>query len=278
MNLNHQTPGTKYTESGKLDFLRLLLFLVIGYILSALIGIGYGLLSDLNPFIYLNFILLGISAFAVIFAAGLFRVSGKLRNRYLLVILVVFFGFVCIYNAWSAIYAGPDQSVFGGLYFQRSFSEIIQLVSLRELNIGKFGRDGDDLGTQITSIIYIIEFLILTVAPAIFLGKNPSYYCEDCDKPMTDKELYFGLTAEQSEAIQSEVKSGKLKGLFELTAYENKKLSLSLKYIHCSSHECPDCNKLVYSADFGIAKVEKENVSFKKQESLAVNLFGSRTA
>lgn len=276
MKLINQIPGSKYAESGKIDFARFFLFLILGYVLSALAGVGYGLLSNLNPWIYLNFILLGIAVLVVILAASLFRMAGKLRNRYVAMILAAFFGFVCIYNAWSAIYAFGDQSVFGGMYFQHSFSELTQQVSSRVLSIGKFGRNGAGLGTTITSLIYVIEFLILTVIPAWYLVKDPTYYCEDCDKPMTETEFFFGIPEEQVASVESGVKSGKLKELFALTAYPEKKLELDLKYIHCTSNECPECSTLVYSADLGTAKMEKEDTSFKKSESLMKNVFGSR--
>ena len=275
MHLNNEVPGSKYTESGKLVLLPFLLFLVIGYLLSALLGVGYGLLSDLNPFIYLNFILLGVSVLIVVFAINLFKTVGKLRNRYVSMLLAAFFGFVCIYNAWSAIYAGSGQSVFGGLYFQHSFSELTEIVSLRNLSIGRLGRNGDGLGSEITSLIYAVEFLILVIAPAWFAVKDPSYYCEDCDKAMQESEHYFGFTDEQSEAIQTQVKAGKLKELHSFTSYPDKSLNLSLKYIHYTDHQCPECNKLVYSAVLGTAKMDKENTEFKKQHPLAVTLFGS---
>ena len=277
MKLINQIPGTNYTESGKIDIARFFLFLVIGYLISGLIGIGYGLLSDLNPWIYLNFILLGITGIVVVFAASLFRMAGKLRNRYVAMLLAAFFGFVCIYNAWSAIYAAGDESVFGGLYFQHSLSELTRQVSERVLSIGKFGRDGAGLGTTMTSIIYIIEFLILTIVPAWYIVKDPTYYCEDCDKPMNETEYFFGLTEEQSKSMEPGVKSGKLKELFELKSYEEKKLDLSLKYIQCTSNECPECGTLVYSADLGGAKMEKEDTTFKKQESWVKNVFGTRS-
>lgn len=276
MKLNNQIPGSNYTESGKLDLGRFFLFLLLGYVISALTGIGYGLLSDLNPWIYLNFILLGIAVFAVVFATSLFKMAGKLRNRYVAMILAAFFGFICIYNAWSAIYAYGDQSVFGGMYFQHSLSELTQQVSSRVLSIGKFGRNGAGLGTTITSIIYIIEFLVLTVIPAWFLVKDPTYYCEDCNKPMKETEYYFGLPTDESTSIEAGVKNGKLKELFALTAYEEKKLDLRLKYIHCTSNECPECGTLVYSADKGNAKMEKEDSAFKKEESWIKNVFGRK--
>ncbi|MNJ88920.1 hypothetical protein D3C87_64790 [compost metagenome] len=276
MKLINQIPGSKYAESGKIDFARFFLFLILGYVLSGLAGVGYGLLSDLNPWIYLNFILLGIAVLVVAFSASLFKMAGKLRNRYVAMILAIFFGFVCIYNAWSAIYAVGDQSVFGGMYFQHSISELTQQVSSRVLSIGKFGRNGAGLGTTLTSLIYVIEFLVILVIPAWYLVKNPTYYCEDCDKPMNETEFYFGVPAEELKTIESGVKSGKLKELFTLTAYPEKKLDLKLKYIHCTSNECPECSTIVYSADLGIAKVEKEDTSFKKEESLMKNVFGSK--
>jgi hypothetical protein len=276
MKLINQIPGTPYNESGKIDIARFFLFLVLGYVLSALTGVGYGLLSNLNPWIYLNFILLGVTGIAIVLIVSLFRWAGKLRNRYVSMLLAVFFGFICIYNAWSAIYAFGDESVFGGMYFQHSISDLAYVVSTRVLSIGKFGRDGAGLGTTVTSIIYIIEFLVLTVVPAWFLVKDPTYYCEDCDKPMTETESYFGLTEEQVGSIESGVKSGKLKELFALTTYEDKKLDSGLRYIYCTSHQCPECSTLVYSAELGSAKREKEDTVFEKQQSLVTNIFGSR--
>jgi hypothetical protein len=99
MIINNQLLGTKYTESGKLDILRFFLFLIIGYLISGLTGIGYGLLSELNPFIYLNFILLLISGALVVIAVSLFRIAGKLRNRFVAIILALFFGPAHTYNA-----------------------------------------------------------------------------------------------------------------------------------------------------------------------------------
>jgi hypothetical protein len=273
MIINNHLTGSKYKESGKIDIPRFFLFLVIGYIISSLVGIGYGLLSELNPFIYLNFILLGIAVLGVVLAASLFKMAGKLRNRYVAILLAIFFGFVCIYNAWSAIYA---QSAFSGMIFQLPFSGLAQVISMRELSIGKIGRNGAGLGEGITSIIYLVEMLIMVVVPAIFVGRNPSYYCEECDKPMDENEFHFGLTNEEVPAVESNVKQGKLKVLFELTTYAEKELNLSLNYIQCTSHECPECHKLVYSADSGSAKMEKDKTSFKKKESLASNLYGSR--
>jgi hypothetical protein len=277
MIINNQLPGSKYTESGKIDILRFILFLVIGYLISSLAGIGYGLLSDLNPIIYLNFILLGIALFAVILAVTLFRMSGKLRNRYVAIVLSLFFGVVCIYNAWTAVYTGPGESVFDGIYFNRSIPVLIELISFRSLNIGHFGTDGAGLGTGITSVIYAVELLILVLVPAIYIGKDPSYYCEECAQSMKETEHFFGFNPDESPTLQSDVKAGKLKNLFEHTAYAQKELKMGLKYIHCTINECPECQQLVYSADLGNPDMEKNKMAFKKEASLAVNLFGRKT-
>lgn len=280
MIINNHLPGSKYKESGKVAILPFLGFLVLGYLISSLVGIGYGLLSDLNPIIYLNFILLLIAACGVILSAYLFKIVGKLRNRYMAILLAVFYGFVCIYNAWSAIYTPPGQSVFGGMIFQYPVPDLIQLISFRDLSISRLGRGGTGLGTTITSLIYVIEFLVIILLPAIFTGKNPTYYCEECGKSMneTADAFYYGLNQEQSPNLVSDVKSGKLKDMLELVTYPEKKLSMNLSYIRSTIHECPECKKLVYSADLGDAKLEKGKTTFHKLESLASNLYGSRNS
>ncbi len=278
MIINNQLPGSKYKESGKVNVLYFLLFLIIGYLISSLVGIGYGLLSDLNPIIYLNFILLIVAAGGVILSVILFKIAGKLRNRYIAVLLAIFYGFVCMYNAWSAIYTPSGQSVFGGMIFRYPVSEIVQLVSLRDLNISRLGRGGAGLGTTITSLIYLVEFLVVILFPAIFIGKDPSYYCEECDKSMneTADAFYYGFNPEQLPNLVSDVKKGKLKEMIDLVTYPEKKLSMNLKYIRSTIHECPDCKKLIYSATLGEAKMAKDKTEFKKETSLAVNLYGSR--
>lgn len=272
-----QKPGSDYTESGKFDAIRLILFTVIGYFVIGAIGVGYGLLTDLNPIIYLNLVILAISVFVLIFVIKLFTTFAKLRNRYISMCLGLFFGFVFTYNAWSAIYTFQGQSVFGGLFFQHSFSDLINLISMRNLSIGKLGRNGAGLGEELTSLIYVVEFLILTIIPAFMLVKDPSYYCEECDKEMSGEENYFPLDSENTTSIQSDLKQGKLQALFQLTALTEKQLKPNTDYIHLHSHTCPECNKLVFSATKGTAKMEKKESSFKKEQTLQQNIYGSKS-
>lgn len=276
MEIFNQTPGSKYTESGKFDLVRLLICSVIGYFVVGALGVGYGLLTDINPIIYLNLLILVVAVFLLVFIIKMFTGLAKLRNRYIAMCLGLVYGIIFTYNAWSAIYASYGQSVFGGLFFQNSFSDLTNAITMRNLSIGKLGRNGAGLGEEITSLIYIIEFLILACAPVYMLVKDPNYYCEECDKEMESEEKYFQLTPENTASIQSDLEVGKLKSLFELEPLIEKQLRPEKSYIELNFHTCPACSKLVYSAAIGTGKMNKEDGSFKKNEKLQSNLFGIR--
>ena len=175
------TPGTTYIESGKFDLKRTLIFTLLGCIASYFIGYFYAWVTTINPFIYLNFLVLLIAFFLLVMVLSMVKTSGRSRNRAVDIITNTAICFFAWYVHWCFIYAD-----FSGQGVLKSITEMSNVISFvfdypynHTLSIGRFGGSGAPISGSLLMVLYFIE-LIVFLAAAYMSVKANNYYCENC--------------------------------------------------------------------------------------------------
>jgi len=91
-----------YRHSGKAPILGLILIGLAGFIAVPILGLIYGVLIRVIPFIYINVFLVIGYAYAVGYVLSRAAKYGKVRNMYLLGLAAFFFGVLADYIGWVA--------------------------------------------------------------------------------------------------------------------------------------------------------------------------------
>jgi fatty-acid desaturase len=97
MNEFGTTAAKFYRHSGKAPILGLILIGLAGFIAVPILGLIYGVLIRVIPFIYINFFVVIGYAFAVSFVLSRVAKYGKIRNMVLLGLAAFFFGLLADY-------------------------------------------------------------------------------------------------------------------------------------------------------------------------------------
>ncbi len=268
--------GSNYQASGKVDSGKFVIFLLIAVALNGLLGILFGVISHYNPLIYINFLVLFGIMFASIFVSSFCLSAAKSRNPMANMVFLLICAIYLLYNSWAATlaanYSGLEYTA--GLLFQVSIDDITEFISLRQISIGKFGRDGAVLEGSILAIIYLIEAGIIIIWPTYIGFTSRGYYCENCDTELNEQGFY--VPAESLLDLDNQKKSGRFDNLSsippvlesELANYTTKR---SLAMIN--HHSCPSCDLEIIDLTLGKIKIDKDNDSeFKEQETIVKGL------
>lgn len=269
------SPGKLYNESGKINMSKYIIFFSIGLSLSGLLGVGYGILSHVNPLIYLNFLLLGFVILVGSVINGFIIPSMESRNalaRYLYVIVAAMFLF---YNAWAGTvgFENGRVSVWDAFTFQLSMTDIVDFAGNQNMSIGKFGRDGVDVGGML-GIFYLIEMLILIFAPLYFSSKSKAYFCEKCEKNYASKTAYFTMSKFDGFSKREE---GDLMEIADEAILGSKgipQLRAGVKLVQFDFHMCKSCASGLADVEFGLTVPNDKNVNeYQKEKTIIKGLY-----
>lgn len=264
--MTENNPGQLYKESGKINTPNYIIYFIIGVGLQGLLGIGYGFLSHINPLIYLNFLILG-GAIAITAAInGIIIPAMKVRNSFAKYLYIILGGSFLLYNAWAGV-IGSDlyyMSPMDGFMFKLSITDIIDFASQQNMSIGKFGRDGMEMGALL-GICYLIEMLILIFVPVFIASWSREYYCESCEQNYDTKMAYFTRTTFESFMNKNQ---GDLMELAEEGILSSvNQLRPNVQLVEFNFHICKGCSKGIADAEFGITKLNDKKVSEYQKKS-----------
>lgn len=269
------SPGKIYKESGKVNMSKYIIYFVIGLILHGLLGIGYGFLSHANPLIYLNFLLLGLVVVLVAVINRIIIPSMESRNsmvKYAYIIIAAFFLF---YNAWAGTigFESSRASVWDAFSLQLSMADILDFAGQQNMSIGKFGRDGFDIGGML-GIFYLIEMLILIFAPVYFASQSTEYFCEKCQQNYVSKTAYFTKSKFDDFSKKEE---GDLMEVAEEAILDSRgipQLRAGVNLVQFDFYICRSCSSGVADVEFGKAVPNDKNVNeYKKEKTISKGLY-----
>jgi hypothetical protein len=266
--------GQLYEQSGKVNIIKYLIALVISLGLSGLLGIGYGFLSHLNPFIYLNIVLLIGVFFLSMLALGITTSMAASRNKIATVIFGVISSVFLLYNAWIGTVSSETSHIglWDGFTFGVSFDYLMYYASHQQMSIGRLGRSGSDFGEGMMMVLYVVEAVVIIGAPVYMLTSTKDYYCEPCGNAFDSDEKYFI----NDGVVLSKIESGNLTGLSDSTQVMDTQFStipVGSKLLKVDAHQCEKCKSAIVDVELGITSINKESYSFDKKEVITSGLY-----
>lgn len=278
MNASICSVGSFYKASGKFNIGLVVVATLVAAVIAVGVGALYAFLSDLNPFIYLNFLLLIGVFFGVTILTGIVTSIAKSRNRIVNILIALTLSLVAYYAHWAYLCAEmQDMGFFSALLHPLITIESIQLFSsIREITISKSGRNGVTISGAVLQIFYAVEFLVF-LAPTVF-ATSVDYFCEACNTEYSSKELFAANDGQLDQQVKNSSlgKYGFIDGLnFDadhealLNAENAPKSLLKLNY-----HQCPSCKKSsLLSINHVTYKKEKDEFKEDDDTSLVTGVY-----
>jgi len=242
-----------YRHSGKAPILGLILIGITGFIAVPILGLIYGVLIRVIPFIYINiFIVLGY-AFAVGFVLSKVAIFGKVRNMFLLGLAGFFFGLLAEYVgwvSWLAVLVGDPYFLFE-FFFPSDILYIITLVA----EDGAWSISGSTPTGAFLYILWFIEACVviggITYITVTSVSKTP--FCEESNA-WADKKSQIGAFATLQNKAQ--FKQAITQGNF--SAFNELKLAKDddMQFTTVQLYECEHCR------NFFVINVNEVTVKF----------------
>ena len=193
--------GETYVPSGKFEFPKVTIATLVGIVATSILGVIYAVISEFNPFIYLQFLVL-----AGLFIALSFIIQKILRfakSRNVVVNLIV--GLIICFFAWYAHWCFYcTQYVYDMNFFAAFFNpvETFQFIKdfseARSITISRTGRSsGSDISGIFLQICYLIEFVVFMASSIV--NRKPNYFSEEHQCFYTPIEAYV----EKNEAFDN---------------------------------------------------------------------------
>ena len=266
--------GQIYQQSGKINFVKYLLALIVSLGLSCLLGVGFGLLSHINPLVYFNVLLLIGVFFLTMFIFGITMAMAASRNKIATIVFGGISASFLLYNAWVGTISAEISTVglWDGFSFGVSFENIMYFASHQQMSIGRFGSSGADFGEGVMLVIYLIEAIIILLGPVYMLTSTKDYYCEPCRNTFESCETYFI----NDNVMLSRIDSGDITELSESKQLSDTQIStvpVGSKLIKIDGHQCEKCKSTIIDMELGITSLYKESFSFNKKETLTSGLY-----
>jgi hypothetical protein len=194
MNEFGTTTAKFYRHSGKAPILGLILIGLAGFIAVPILGLIYGVLIRVIPFIYINFFIVVGYAFAVGFVLSSVAKYGKVRNMVLLGLAAFFFGVLADYVgwvSWLAVVAG-DPTFLIEFFFPMDILYFITVIAEE----GAWTISG---ATPTGGFLYFIWFIeaCMVIGGSTYLtvtSLSETPFCEDSDA-WADKKSQVGAFA-----------------------------------------------------------------------------------
>lgn len=235
-----------YQESGKVNVGLTSIWFIVGAALIGCIAYGYAFITELNPFIYLNFIATLVYVVLVGVVIGLVRNLGRIRNFVVFVfvsVILALWGLIVVWICYISILF--DMAL---IFAVEHFWVSIEVLSDQSYSIGRALRSSSiELSGTVLISLWIIEALILVVGPVAMLvvnGKSDSVYCESCDKWAEEEKVFLKRSETEltKESVEEIVRNGRLNELFDLPNTTGK----SGMYYEVKITSCESCKSRYY--------------------------------
>ena len=174
--------GKIYIASGEFELINIIKATVPGIIIASVMGVVYAFISELNPFIYLNCLVLMGLLFAISYFVQKISRYAKNRNKAVSLIVGLIISFFAWYAHWCFYFVSymEDVSYFAAFFnpvetfwFVKLFSEE-RVITLTNSGSSSNGTEFSGIFLQIT---YLAEFLGFMLFP--IFNRKPEYFSED---------------------------------------------------------------------------------------------------
>lgn len=275
MNEFAGTPTRFYHHSGKAPILGLILIGITGFIAVPILGLIYGVLIRVIPFIYINALVVAGYAFAVGFVISKAAIFGKVRNMFLLGLAGFFFGLLAEYVgwvSWLAVLIG-DPSFLVEFFFPADIFYIITLVAEE----GAWSLSGS---TPTGAILYILWFIEasaviggITYITVTSVSKTP--FCEESDAWANKKSQIGAFSTLQNKAqFKHSISQGNFSAFNELKLAKDE----DMQFTTLELYECEHCrNFFVVNVDNVVVKFDNTGRASTKSKPVLSNLIVTST-
>lgn len=262
--------GDTYKSSGKVKWERFIPAMLLGSLVSAFIGMGYGYLANVNPFIYMNFLILFVAVILILFLINILVGVSSSRNRFANFMGGLIMGFMGITGAWYILI--PSVSWSDLFNFSLIFDFASTYAENNSFSVSKFGRGGIELNGLLLILIYIIEFLAF-LAPAVIVLTKVDIYCEECDNITESTESYAAYSKEVKDQMVRVKDGGYNVALNEMEIIPALSFPQGTAVFKIEDHTCPNCKlfRVLNIAEGVVKKDDKGEQEFKKKETLIRN-------
>jgi hypothetical protein len=224
--------GERYQESGKFTAGGAAVAVVVAIVGGALTGFVYGIIDQVNPFIYINALGALFAGFMAAAAATFGGTMGKVRNGMVITVAAVVGGLACLYSSWVGFFfALSDWDL---LAFQPD--GLWALVNIANLK-GVWSMKGSTPTGGFLWFIWGVEALMILGMAFIggFGGLEDSPFCEACGVWADSETTNVLATPEDIEGMTEGMKAGDFAGLAALPAGDDK----GVTWIEAKLEECP---------------------------------------
>lgn len=263
----------KYEHSGKVDWSKAGIWFLAGLIGSGIVGAIYGVLSDINPLIYLHILLLFGVVFAMVFVLDFVINKGHIRNRLVAVGMALIFGIFAWYCGWCSFFSYQTGISFFSFLPDVSFT--IDTISYYSENVDMtVGRRGSQIPVgSIMPAMYLIE-LVAFLAPIYLIAKRKYYYCEGCKENMSQSTIYTADIDAVTQNMDS-LRSGNALFVKDLTPISDPSLLNDIyKAYQFDFHHCEKCQSVVYNLkNISLKKDKKGKMTVADRNDLITGLY-----
>ncbi len=240
------TPGQAYQSSGKYNLTKVIIYTLIGSALATGLGLLYGLITEVDPFIYLNMLVL----FGTILLLGaitvLIRQGSHSRNVGVNFLVCVILCFVAWYAQWAYYYnLQYEHGIFASLGQPgRVLGYAANYANNHSITVGRFGHGGLPFSGGVLQLMYVVEFFAFML-PLYFALKVKDYYCEQCSTFYSEVQGYIDYNADFNTALNQAsggnyrfIEGTEIKRSMETLQSDPAKKNMVYKIDY---HFCPKC-------------------------------------
>ncbi len=283
MDLNN-IAGTKYKASQKINIKTTLILFFIAVLIAIGIGRLYAIINQINPIVYLNFLVLAGAVLLTAFLSFMVITIGNSRNKTINFLLILLIGIVAWLAQWSHILQNTSKKYTSQGFVNESFwsfflhpltliEKIAQFAGERNISLNSvrtYNSRGLELDPSLLTILYFIEFIAFLI-PAFIINRQKNYYCENCQTNFITKKGYI----KESEIIEENkeiLMTGDLSFLNNYHFYRtlddiplDPKDKPLIGFVEM--HNCPTCNKNA------IVNIKLETLKYNDKNKREVNFF-----
>jgi hypothetical protein len=263
-----------YEESGKINTGLTVVAMIFAAGLIGLLGYGYSFVTDLNPFIYFNFIGTIGYVFVIVFIIGIVQRIGKIRSYSTGVIVTIILALFGLYAVWTTYIMVVFEKDLNFAF--TNFFDSIEILSNRSYSIGRRS-SSIDLSGGILMTCWVIESVILALGPIVIVaaaGKNDSVYCEDCEKWADDEKIFLKKSPLRltKANIEEKILNRKLNELLELETTDGNEGIVGEHY-EIKFTSCGSCKKAFYLSVNFVSLTMNSKSEIEKNEELILPFY-----
>jgi hypothetical protein len=195
--------GETYVASGKFEFPKVIIATLVGIVATSILGVIYAVISEINPFIYLQIVVLGGLFVALSFIIRKILRFAKSRNVMVNLIVGLIICFFAWYAHWCFYYVkyAYDMSFLAAFFNPaETFQFIKDFSEVRIITVSEEGKSNDSEFSGISlQICYLIEFAVFMASS--IANRKPDYFSEEHQCFYTPIEAYVEKNEAFNEAF-----------------------------------------------------------------------------